>query len=489
MKEFIPPIILASGIFIGITDGAESLSPIKQSEKQLRETAHAVNGPQEVYALLTQGTWGGIGQRYLLVYKDRKVLHCDDGNGRTRERDLSNDELGALQTWIATNKIDGLPTFDEGAADGILYEYFHIDRDGREHHVWMNNPPHAPIGGAAVFFGGKPAPNRKLYGQLTERMLKLDQHGMRVIYPTLKKMPDLRVLHVKEDGEISALSHRDGELFAGVYHSYDKPVEWHRVIESGLAKGFVTTKNEIDPTINMYERDKGFDVHEGPLNGARLQAEFASMGGRKDGLWVFRREAKPELIADGVFGRPVLCSGGEWIVAAKTPPAKMWNVPNGVVRIHLPDKKIFNVDLAPADNFNPVAWIQARSRVLLYRQRDPAPDGNAGPDRPEFYLLDPATGEQEKVRGELRPFFDAGNQQLQATEKPNEFWAAVHSSLVDPYLSTTKIGRFDSYNFAFTPVIEFPDMHFESSDFFVDQSTRTVWLAINGDLLRFSLPD
>ena len=165
----------------------------------------------------------------------------------------------------------------------------------------------------------------------------------------------------------------------------------------------------------------------------------------------------------------------------------MWDVPNGLVRIHLPDKKMFDVDLPPADNFNPVAWVEARKRVLVYRQRDR--DGKAGPENPEFHLVDPTTGTNEKIEGEMRPFFDAGQHELQPTGNPNEFWAALHSSVVDPYLRTTTVGRFDSYNFKFSRVLEFPDMHFVSSSFVVDQATHTIWLAINGDLLRFSLPN
>jgi hypothetical protein len=459
--------------------------PIKQAEKQLRENMGSTNSPEEIYALLTEGTWGGIGQRYLLVFRDRVLLHCDDGNGRTRERELNKDEFAKLQEWISANKVDQLPKFDEGADDGIQYEYFHIQRNGSEHRVWMNNPPSAPIGAGAVFFGGKTAPNRKLYGELTQRMLDLDRVPMHVIYPALEKLPDFHVVNAKETAEISYIAMRNNQLVAGVYHSYDKPLEWHPISASGLAKEFVVEKKEVDPTINRYEMDKGFDVREGPLSGTRLQAEFSNMGGRKDGLWVFHKGTKPELIAEGVFGKPVLCSGGEWIIAAKTPPGKMWNVPNGVVRIHLPDKQMFDVDLPPADNFDPVAWIEARKRVLVYRQRDR--DGKAGPEKPEFYLLDPATGAHEEVEGEMRPFFDAGKQDLQPTGNPNEFWAAIHASVVDPKLQTTVIGRFDSDHFQFTPVVDFPDIHFDSSNFFVDQAAQTIWVALNGDLLRLSL--
>ena len=123
---------------------------------------------------------------------------------------------------------------------------------------------------------------------------------------------------------------------------------------------------------------------------------------------------------------------------------------------------MFNVDLPPADNFDPVAWIEARKRVLLYRQRD-LEDWKAGPEKPEFYLLDAITGATEKVEGEMRPFFDARKRELQPTGKPNESWAALHRSIVDPKLRTTTIGRFDSHNFRFTPVLTFPDVEFDSS--------------------------
>ncbi len=102
----------------------EWVRPIDQAESRLRQQMRGENGPQEIYALLTEGTWGGLGQRFIWVFNDRAVLHCEDGNGRTRERDLKKDELTTLRGWLSTNKVNDLPQFDEGAADGILYEYF-----------------------------------------------------------------------------------------------------------------------------------------------------------------------------------------------------------------------------------------------------------------------------------------------------------------------------------------------------------------------------
>jgi hypothetical protein len=469
---------------------SEWVGPIKQAESKLRQKMGGRNGPQEIYALLTEGMWGGLGQRFLFVFDDRAVLHCEDGNGRTRERDLTKNELANLRRWLSTNKVDELPEFDEGAADGIQYEYFHVQQDGHDHRVFMNNPPTAPIGVGAVFFGGKPAPNRKLYGELTQRMLKLDQAPMRVIYQSLEKVPGFRVVHAKENGEVTTLANDNGQLFAGVSVSVDKPIQWHAVNKSGLSdKSEPGAADPFQADIPGYYNWHNDDlmISEGPLAGKRLWA-----GRRKkddlEALWISSESGEPELLAGGVFAQVVICRGGEWIIAAKTPPGKMWDVPNGVVRIHLPDKKIFNVDLPLADNFDPIAWIDARKCVLLYRQRD-REDWKAGPEKAEFYLLDSAAGNTRKVDGEVRPFLDARRHELQPTGKPHEFWAALHSSIVDPRLHTTTIGRFDSYNFRFAPALTFRDVEFDSGHFFVDQGSKIIWVNVNGDLLRLSLPE
>ena len=134
----------------------------------------------------------------------------------------------------------------------------------------------------------------------------------------------------------------------------------------------------------------------------------------------------------------------------------------------------------------PSRGLKREGQCCLYRQRD-LQDWKAGPEKPEFYLLDPIAGATEKVEGEMRPFFDERRRKLQPTEKPNEFWAALHRSIIDPKLRTTTIGRFDSHNFRFTPVLTFPDVDFDSSSFFVEQPNHLVWIAVNGDLLRLAL--
>jgi len=235
-------------------------------------------------------------------------------------------------------------------------------------------------------------------------------------------------------------------------------------------------------------------LEEGPLKGSRLVPNWLG-DKRESGLWAVQKNKKAELIARGIFSRPVVCPGAEWIVVAKTHNHDMRGTPNGVMRINLRSKRMFPVDLPRADNFDPLAWIPAQQRVLLYRQRDDPrylperdkPDPDAGPEKPEFYLLDVLTGEHKRIEGEFRPLQRLEGHALQATGRPNEFWAVIIEKEDDPKL-TSLLGKYDTLQFRFTEMLRFPGMWFHSWDVRVDEPAGAVWIAVNGDLLRLSLP-
>jgi hypothetical protein len=63
---------------------------VARAEAELRQLIEQPNGPEEIYALLSEGTWGGVGQRALLVINDHTQFRCDDGNGRTRDREFGH---------------------------------------------------------------------------------------------------------------------------------------------------------------------------------------------------------------------------------------------------------------------------------------------------------------------------------------------------------------------------------------------------------------
>jgi hypothetical protein len=466
--------------------GHFTFGAFEETESKLRDAVLRKKGPEAIYALLSEGYWGSNGQRVLFVENGKTILRAADGNGRTRECEIPEAEMKSLTDWLQHERIEDLPPFDAGASDGMQWEFVRLTRDGGRR-IFMNNPPEG--GGVPRVEPGAPPsdPNPAIYGELTRRFTNLTDRAMRVVYRTLSDKEGFQIVHAREKGEVVAIRKDKDQLLAGIRLPSNNGTAWHRVTDAWLSADF--TFQEARNWSNETEDDEeAVEVHEGPLAGKKLHPTLLDRK-RESGLWALRPNSKDELIAKGNFAKPVVCPGGEWAVVARTPPGKMWDVPNGMFRVHLPDKQIFPVDLPAADTFDALAWVEAHKRVLLHQMRE-RERGKAGPKEAEFYLLDPVSGKHEKVEGEFRPFFDAQKQPLQPTSQKNEVWAALHPTQIDfGQESTATIGRFDTYNFRFTPLITCPEVVFESDRVFVDEAAHAVWIAVNGDLLRISLPN
>lgn len=462
---------------------------ISTSAESLRHLVLAPKGPEEVYGLLSEGNFGGDGQRALLIYKDRAVIRRIDANGRVRRRVITPGELGELRDWIARNKVADLPPYDEGTMDGLQLQYVHITRDGGER-VFMNNPPSGPRDPVNVIAGSenlRPAPI--VYSELTRRMIGLNEKPLEVVYESLTDLPGFRILHPREGGEVTRLDTTKGGLRAGIYINYDQPLEWHAVEAGGLAKEFTrgsVPDSRMDRWPEYLVTREGIEVEEGLFRGKRLWSGTRK-GDEVEGLWASTQTGPPELIAKGSFLTALVCPGGEWIAVARTSEDKSWAEPNGVVRINLKTKRMFPVDLPAADNFDPLAWIESYKKVLLCLKRDEEL-GSAGPEKPEFYLLDPVSGEHEKVEGDFRAFERLDRNHLQPTGRTNEFWAVIQEGGFE-FDRASVLGRYDTLHFRFTECLRFPRVRFESWDVRVDEKKKVVRIVVNGDLLQIKLPD
>ena len=463
---------------------------ISEAESKLRQMVLEPHGPGEVFALLSSGTWGGRGQRALLVYPTGAVLRSDDGNGRARSCAIAAEEVDALRTWLTRRRVAELPPYDEGADDGIQWRYVHVTRNGGER-VFMNNPPggmSAPMVMPAIT---EPRPEPIIYGELTRRMRKLDDKPMQVSYPTLEHLPGFRVIHAMENGEVTQLAFADGKLRAGVFVGQERPIEWREVQKDALSPTFTAGEPPKQPgkRAEAYtSTEEAIMLREGPSAGRELWS-----GTREkddvNGLWLSKGTDDAELLARGRFGRnAVICPGGEWIVVAKTFGDNMWAEANGVVRVNLTTRQILPVDLPPADNFEPVVWVEAHQRVLLFQQRDEQQHGRRGPEKAEYWLLDPTNGKLGKVEGDFRPLRNLERHTLQPTGRPHEFWAAIHRD-AEPEKGGTVIGRYDTAHFRFDECVEFPGVHFESWHMAVDANARVLSIAVNGDVIEVQLPD
>ena len=463
-----------------------------KTEKELRDAIRREKGVEAIYALLSEGYWGGNGQRALFVERGKTILRADDGNGRTRECAIADEEIKSVTDWLQHESIEDLPPFDAGAFDGIQWEFVRLTRDGGRR-IFMNNPPEG-AGAPRVEIERQPGPDPAIYGELTRRLKNLTERPMQVVYRTLNELPGFQLVHALENGEVTGIKNGNDHLLAGVRLPSEDATAWHRVSASGLSKDFELKKREEKPADEPDDYN-AVEVVEGPFRGKKL-VPIGVNKKREEGLWALAKDGKAELIAKGNFSRPVVCPGGEWIVVAKTPPGQSWAPPNGVVRIHLPDKRVIPIDLPPAENFDPLAWIAAHQRVLLSRQRDDPrllpprdkPDPNAGPENPEYHLLDPITGKLERVDGDFRPLRRLEGHDLQPTNKPNEFWAVIIENGDDPD-PTAVLGKYSTRQFRFTEALRFPKTWFHSWDCVIDHPNHCAWIAVNGDLLRVHLPE
>jgi len=135
----------------------------------------------------------------------------------------------------------------------------------------------------------------------------------------------------------------------------------------------------------------------------------------------------------------------------------------------------------PQNGFlQPTAYVSAHGKVLLGPMEDFGVPRLAG----QNYLLDPETGMVQFVNGEFHPFVNVGLRALQPTENPNEFWAAIY----DSRKQVSTVGRYDSKNFSFTPLIEVPELRLISDDFWVDAEAGKIWITYQGQLLRLPIP-
>ena len=161
-----------------------------------------------------------------------------------------------------------------------------------------------------------------------------------------------------------------------------------------------------------------------------------------------------------------------------------WAAPNYVVRFNLETGREFCVNVEPADDLRPIVFLPAHGKVLLRRARENRFGGTqVGPERPEYYLLAPDTGETQSVSGEFAPLMQEGNRFLQATGKRDEFWAAIPDAAKDQ----TQVGRYNLKTLSFTSVLTIPHISFNSMSMWVDEKRGKIYVAYKGQLLSIPL--
>jgi hypothetical protein len=478
--------------------GGNNYGVMGRIEEKLRAEVLQENGPLEIYALLANDKHH---HRILRVYPNRAVYTVYEDAARYRERVISQTELAGFKDFITNNKLEeGGPQFAPCHHDCWAAEFLSLRRQG----------------GRRVFshqgFGGwiPVIANFDLLGQgssarvhyYIEEKIK----GLEVLYEgkspraldVWRQGADLRVLverestpeEIEQERKDDAVEDDEDDENAraerrrGAVARRQALLSWRKL--EGGALGEETTRPPDYPIFDesTFEIDQDdFPSHLNNLLARAMAGDFVVLARSSEGGGLWKKTAGGNLQSlsrAGVYANPLVTPDGRWVVAARTD--FNWATPNYVVRFNLQTRREHRVDLPPADQFDAVAYVAARNKVLLRRASD-EDNKSSGPEVPEFYMLDVATGRTQKITGEFAPLLQEGRRSLQPAGKPFEYWAAIP----DGENNRTRVGRYNAKDFSFQMELDVEQLTFNSFSMWVDEAEAKLFIVYEGQLLRLPL--
>jgi hypothetical protein len=479
--------------------GGTNCEALGKAEASLRAELFKQSAPLETIALLLNDER----PRYVVrIYADKVVYTDYENAARYRERTITNKELARFKSALTDSEImEPNPQF--GSCNyrctpvellsltpqsgrrvfslEILYGWSEIldifarlsKGDGVKTHYWLADE----IKGLEVLH----ADNKLLVRDVWQQGADIRVYVERVATPTDAEQQE------QPDSDTNA----PDDQTAPANQSQPEPARAEaRFTWRSFAAGRLDA--EAQPPAGhatFYERTFQIDTSVFPVwcNRNLVQAiagDSVVLAGRnqEDGLWKKARGQERVRIGDeGEYEAPLVTPDGKWVVVSQTDVES--SQPASIVRLNLQTGRVYRVDLPPADRFMPLAYVAAHGQVLLRRAKNVVGRGSKtiGPNKPEFYLLDAATGRTQLVTGDFTPFRLGSNRALQPTNKPAEFWVAIP----DRTNNQTRVGRYSVRDFSFQPLLVVPHIAFD--DMWVDESTAQLYVVYEGQLLRLPL--
>jgi hypothetical protein len=477
---------------------AGSVDVMSKLEDRLRAELFKEDGPVEIFALLSGDRQVS---RVLRIYPNKAVYTHYDDPARYRERTVSKAEVSTFREYLTTSGLLELGPDVAWCHHGCESQQFLVVSKEKGRRVFSQQ-------------GFLSLP--EFPGNFTQLG---DGEGAKTHYEIEKEIKGLEVLFADPDwAAVCVWQHETGQLqvFVESYEEEteepvkpddtddddDEPTEemlieqqrkeiaasrarfsW-RVFANGKL-GDVASQPDvysvIDPVKFLYSINDDEDTFA--TNAQLLTPNSIIVARGDEGLWKQFAGSKAVRIgtAEGAYGNPLVTNDGKWLVVGKSDTD--WSDPNYIVRLNLHTGREFRVNIEPADIFSPIAFLDGLGKVLLRRARGDNASKPVGPDHPEFYLLDPATGQTRLVTGNFEPLLQAGQRFLQDADKPDECWAAIP----DETKNETQVGRYNVRNFSFKPVMTVPHIIFDSMTMWIDATKGKVYVVYKGQLLRLPL--
>lgn len=464
---------------------------IDKFEDKLRDEIKANPDLLEIYTIVPT---------YIVrVYKDKIVFTFLENDARYYEGILKKEEFNDLKQFLAASNLEETPPiFGNCHYDCGIFEYARFNRNGgRRFFAYTNFMSF--IGILAKFQDLRESEQMKLRYYLQNKIpdLKVLLNDTRFKPKAVwKNGDDFRVLisdeerknqideEIQNQNEIDEKNEEMDYQERGVRARKRRAerafehFEWREFkngnlgerVDEPLEVPFLRDNLSFPSTENLSDNESIWQSKKGNYV-VRVGSNFETYG-----LWKTNRYETIK-IGEGWFGGSPIVSG-DWAVIAKTDDN--WAVPNYIVRVNLRTGKELKINLPPADNFEPLAFVPAHNKILLRRAGDEnseKKENNPSPQTAEYYLLDVNTGKTELVKGEFQPLIRQIFRQLQSTGKPNEFWAAIYNRTKNE----TDIGIYNAKNFSFKSLLKLPEILLDSMDIWVDVKEAKVYFIYAGD--------
>ncbi len=430
-------------------------------------------------------------KNFVRIYRDKAVFSWEEDEARYFERRLSDTEYGHLRSFMATSDVNNLPPFISYCEGCQPKELVMLGR----------------AGGRRIFLYSEPKPDfftslEKIFEDMRKPpatlryWLEKDIAGAQILFAdkdlqavtVWKNGDDLRLLvnNTIRQNEIEkelnkiyqAEQENEDTDYSEIIRAHQtrrnqrafESFSWHKFAENKLGD-FANQPDGIDLSqLNHFIRINeygGWSVKNGNVEiKSDEEAIYKTINGQTT------------KILTGFYSNPIITANGRWIVLTKYSE----DIREGTItRINLQTNREFVVKIDKYKVAQPLVFIESANKVLIVA-------GNSLNYKDEinkgaYFLLDHETGAIQPAKGEFRPLLQQTFRRLQKTAKTDEVWSAIP----DESKKETQIGTFNEKTFVFTPILNVPQLSFDSMQMWVDEAAKKVFIVYNGQLLSIPL--
>jgi hypothetical protein len=466
------------GDITSISDEDSYIEAARSWEDALRKELRGRNGLEAIYAVARIGSATDFAGVVIRVRGGKAEMSVHETEGRRNVRWLTDNEFGELKSFTSQQEIEDLgpeSRFGKDERGWWNYEYLRLVKEGGRR-IALDELRRAPK-------------NPTLHEELSGLFYRLSRSGdFAARYNIEDKIPGVEVviadkkqsvLKVCAEGEaIRALIEEKGAEFR--QGAASSAPEWREFSSGkpGDVKGEPSACRILNTPSSALKNASA--IRPNPF-GQPEQSDglmFYESGGEEAGIWKAESWMEPVKIVSGNYNYPVITPEGKWLVAIKS-VINEGETTYQLIRRNLQSGEEFMVTSQNAFGGR-LVYLAAHGKVLVLNFGFNGRDGSGN----ESYLLDPGTGKVQPAKGEFRPLIGSISRAAQSAGAPNLFWAAIY----DWEKKATKFGRYDTKNFVFTPLLEFPGLSLSSDDIWVDADGGKIWFVYRGHLLRLPLP-